>query len=72
MGDMGVLGAGLGSLPLLNRARTRSISPENPTGAKGRGGMAVPDPVTLPFSGAAAVDTVTLPPAAASRPLAAR
>ncbi len=54
MGDMGVLGAGLGSLPLLNRARTRSISPENPTGAKGRGGMAVPDPVTLPFSGAAA------------------
>jgi hypothetical protein len=34
------------------------------------------DPLTYlrgqPFSGAAAVDTVTLPPAAASRPLAAR
>jgi hypothetical protein len=30
----------LGSLPLLSNARTRSISPENLTGAKGAGGMA--------------------------------
>lgn len=46
---------GLGSLPLLSEARTRSVSPENPTGAKGMGGMAVPnlaDP-ELPHSGAA-------------------
>ncbi len=46
---------GLGSLPLIGRERTRSISPENPTGAKGRGGMAVPNPddPNLPFSKAA-------------------
>ena len=30
----------LGNLARLSRARTRSISPENPTGEKGRGGMA--------------------------------
>jgi hypothetical protein len=30
----------LGSLPLLGRGRTRSISAENPTGEKGKGGMA--------------------------------
>lgn len=35
---------GLGTLPLLGRGRTRSISAENPTGEKGKGGMAVPDP----------------------------
>jgi len=35
---------GLGSLPLLDRGRTRSISAENPTGAKGKGGMAIPNP----------------------------
>ena len=35
---------GLGSLPLLNRGRTRSISAENPTGEKGKGGMAIPNP----------------------------
>ena len=35
---------GLGSLPLLGRGRTRSISAENPTGEKGKGGMAIPDP----------------------------
>ena len=35
---------GLGSLPYLNRARSRSVCAENPTGAKGKGGMAVPDP----------------------------
>lgn len=46
-------GSGLSSLPLLSNARTRSISPENNTGAKGKGGMAVPDPDKLPFSPAA-------------------
>ena len=35
---------GLGTLPLLGRGRTRSISAENPTGAKGQGGRAIPQP----------------------------
>jgi hypothetical protein len=35
---------GLGSLPLLGRGRTRSVSAENPTGEKGKGGMAIPNP----------------------------
>jgi hypothetical protein len=34
----------LGTLPLLGRGRTRSISAENPIGEKGRGGMAIPNP----------------------------
>jgi hypothetical protein len=34
------LGMGLGSLAILSDARTRSISAENPTGEKGKGGMA--------------------------------
>jgi len=34
------LGMGLGSLPRLSGARTRSISAENPTGGKGKGAMA--------------------------------
>lgn len=43
---------GLSGLPFLGDECTRSISPENPTGEKGRGGMAVPvlnDPA-LPFA----------------------
>jgi len=32
-------GVHMGNLPLLSKARTRSISPENYTGAKGKGGM---------------------------------
>ena len=36
--------AGLGTLPLLSPGKTRSISAENPTGEKGKGGMAIPDP----------------------------
>ncbi|MEN6536786.1 MAG: DUF2961 domain-containing protein, partial [Bryobacteraceae bacterium] len=46
---------GMSDLPLLTNARTRSISPENPTGEKGKGGMAVPNPSDpdLPFSKAA-------------------
>ena len=35
------LGLGLGSLPRLSRAKSRSISAENPTGEKGKGGMAL-------------------------------
>lgn len=35
---------GLASLPWLTGAKTRSISAENLTGAKGQGGMAVPNP----------------------------
>jgi hypothetical protein len=38
------LGGGVGTLPLLTRARTRSISAENPTGDIGLGGRAVPNP----------------------------
>ncbi len=48
---------GLGSLPLLGRGRTRSISAENPTGAKGRGGMAIPVPTEpKPAASARAAD----------------
>lgn len=35
------LGLGLGNLPRLSRAKSRSISAENPTGEKGKGGMAL-------------------------------
>jgi len=35
---------GLSALPFLNDAETRSVSAENPTGEKGKGGMAIPDP----------------------------
>jgi hypothetical protein len=35
-------GFGLQDLPLLTPLRTRSISAENPTGARGKGGMAIP------------------------------
>jgi hypothetical protein len=35
---------GLGSLPYLNHARSRSVCAENPGGTKGKGGMAVPNP----------------------------
>ncbi|MHC4714981.1 MAG: glycoside hydrolase family 172 protein [Planctomycetota bacterium] len=37
------LGMNLGNLPLLSRAKTRSISAENPKGSKGKGAMAKPD-----------------------------
>ncbi len=42
------LGLNLGNLPMLSDADSRSISPENPTGEKGHGAMAVPDPVNSP------------------------
>jgi hypothetical protein len=38
------LGMHLGTLSRLSSAKTRSISPENRTGEKGKGGMAIPDP----------------------------
>jgi hypothetical protein len=43
---------GLGSLPIMQDIETRLVSPENPTGEKGKGGMAIPDPDNpdLPFS----------------------
>jgi hypothetical protein len=48
---------GLGSLPLLGWGRTRSISAENPTGEKGKGGMAIPNPTEpKPADGARAAD----------------
>ncbi len=53
MNECKALGFGLDALPLLGKARTRSVSPENPTGEKGKGGMAIPDPEKLPFSAAA-------------------
>jgi len=48
--------AGLGSLPLLTpSANNRMVSPENPTGERGKGGMSIPNPddPDLAFSGAA-------------------
>ena len=55
MMGFGGLGMGLGSLPMLSDATTRSISAENPAGEKGKGGMAVPNPddPNLPNSAAA-------------------
>ncbi len=49
------LNYGLGALPMLTAAETRSISAENPSGEKGMGGRAIPNPSDprLPFSGAA-------------------
>ena len=50
---------GLGTLPLLGRGRTRSISAENPTGEKGKGGMAIPQPgEPKPFANARAADNL--------------
>ncbi|GBC96314.1 hypothetical protein HRbin16_02116 [bacterium HR16] len=43
MNDLHLLNLGLGSLPLLSGAETRSISAENPTGERGGGAKAEPD-----------------------------
>jgi hypothetical protein len=42
----------MGNLPYMMDVETRMVSPENPTGEKGMGGMAIPDPddPNLPFS----------------------
>ena len=42
------LGMSMGNLARLSTAESRSISPENPTGEKGRGAMAAPDPEKSP------------------------
>ncbi len=48
MNSLNLLNLGLGSLPLLSNAETRSISAENPTGEKGGGAReAVPDRETV-------------------------
>ncbi|GIK37950.1 MAG: hypothetical protein BroJett011_17830 [Chloroflexota bacterium] len=55
----------LGSLPLLSRAETRSISAENPTGEKGGGTRAVPDegnPARRLGQGWKVRPCITLPP----------
>ena len=53
------LQSGLGSLPLLGHGRTRSISAENPTGEKGKGGMAIPNPTEpKPAASARAADNL--------------
>ena len=44
MDEFNGLGMNLGNLSRLSRAATRSISAENPTGEKGKGAMAEPDP----------------------------
>ena len=46
--DFNGLGMGLGALPRLSTAQTRSISAENPTGDKGRGGMATEGTGAIP------------------------
>jgi hypothetical protein len=44
MNNNNLFGNSLGNLPFLTDARTRSVCAENPTGEKGKGGMAIPDP----------------------------
>jgi len=57
LGTNGGLEIGMGTLPLLTEARTRSISAENPTGEKGKGGMAIPNPAEpKPAASARAAD----------------
>ena len=48
MASFNGLGMHMGNLALISDAESRSISPENPTGEKGKGAMAVPDPATSP------------------------
>lgn len=60
-----VLSFGLGSLPLLSDAETRSISAENPTGEKGGGAKAEPDersPASMLGKGWKVRPCITLPP----------
>jgi hypothetical protein len=53
------LAGGLGVLPVLGEMRTRSISAENLTGAKGAGGMAIPNPSEAkPAASARAADNL--------------
>ncbi len=52
------LDQGFAALPVLSSARTRSVCAENPTGGKGQGGRALPDPAdpSPPASARAADD----------------
>jgi len=59
MADPSLLGSpyGLGALPYLTDCETRSISAENPTGERGKGGTAIPDPAEpKPAASARAAD----------------
>jgi len=46
MNEFNGLGRNLGNLSRLSKAKTRSISAENPTGEKGKGAMATPSPTS--------------------------
>jgi hypothetical protein len=48
MASFNGLGMNLGNLSILSNAESRSLSAENPTGEKGRGAMAMPDPEKSP------------------------
>ncbi|HYK66131.1 MAG TPA: glycoside hydrolase family 172 protein, partial [Patescibacteria group bacterium] len=48
MASFNGLGMHMGNLAILSNAESRSICPENPTGEKGKGAMAEPDPVKSP------------------------
>src|SRR5271165_2612852 len=48
MASFNGLGMNMGNLAILSTAESRSISPENPTGEKGKGAMAFPDPAKSP------------------------
>jgi hypothetical protein len=48
MSSFNGLGTNLGNLSWLSNAESRSICPENPTGEKGKGAMAMPDPHKSP------------------------
>src|ERR1700689_2781796 len=48
MASFNGLGMHMGNLAILSTAESRSISPENPTGEKGKGAMALPDPAKSP------------------------
>lgn len=57
MSDLSNTMAGLNTLPFLTDAKTRSVCAENPTGEKGKGGMAIPNPAEpKPAASARAAD----------------
>ena len=59
MAQLNGLGLGLHNLSRLSTARTRSICAENPTGEKGKGGSAIPNPAEpKPAASARAADTL--------------
>ena len=67
MDALNLLTLGLGSLPLLSDAETRSISAENPNGEKGGGAKTIPDddsPASMLGPGWKVRPCITLPPGA--------